>query len=690
MNIIIINNEWLFNKTSPYYLDQNDTEYILDLNITTDGTAFVILAKNVILNLNGYTVTYNNENPIIVNNGGFESGDNGWILSNDSEILYNGSYIHNQVASGNNSLKFNIPCSNQEIISQSTITLEPDTWYALSAMFKYGSTREHSNNQSVKMYVRLVGENLPTIETFWNSTNWRGIQLVEKEFKTGAIQETYNIHIGIEGAAGASTTAAYIDDVSITKTKNYGVACSAFDWALNYYKDITRYGRCNNPTIKNGIIRQGSNRSCWSHAVIANQAGLVNIENCVLEVYGNNTSCIFGFTTNSIIKNNTLISNVNTVTSRDNMHGLMIRDIYGTIDSNTFLNGPHGGIYPANNKNIISNNTFRIKSNRYTNSFCIFLRGEGSEAYGNNIDCVDDDYACRGIVTGGNLPNKKIYNNMIRLKPQTMNQEYEGESLGGAYGIQIENGVNVEVFNNIVEVFGRGGKVYAFRINENSSSLSVHNNVFIARAESHHAGIIKTSDCTAPTILFKNNTLITNDGIVQESTNSNIKITDCNIRIVQPVFIYPYPIESEYSASTAIHLVIDFVNCEFTDEYSRNYLYSAVCRGGHRYNPNNELRIERRAVFNIKWTPRFLFFRINGEVLEDGKILNVYYYNDQSNPALSMSIVEGEAIAEILEQSTTGDIVYVTKPHKPAIEDMWKAFNLDISHNDRIIVILPE
>ena len=76
---------WLRQQgTGPYVLNRANTTYVLETNVTTMGTAFVVLARNVTLNLNGHTVTYGNSAPVAVTNGGFESGSGtkvpGWNI----------------------------------------------------------------------------------------------------------------------------------------------------------------------------------------------------------------------------------------------------------------------------------------------------------------------------------------------------------------------------------------------------------------------------------------------------------------------------------------------------------------------------------------------------------------------------------------------------------------------------------
>ncbi len=48
---------------TPYIADQENTEYVLDGNISADTTAITIKANYVIINLNGYTVVYNQKAP---------------------------------------------------------------------------------------------------------------------------------------------------------------------------------------------------------------------------------------------------------------------------------------------------------------------------------------------------------------------------------------------------------------------------------------------------------------------------------------------------------------------------------------------------------------------------------------------------------------------------------------------------
>lgn len=86
---INIDSAWLSSQGSaPYVLSQPNTTYVLETDISTPGTAFVVAAPNVAFDLNGHTVTYGNVTPVVVANGGFEqvSGRSvpGWNLNSAS------------------------------------------------------------------------------------------------------------------------------------------------------------------------------------------------------------------------------------------------------------------------------------------------------------------------------------------------------------------------------------------------------------------------------------------------------------------------------------------------------------------------------------------------------------------------------------------------------------------------------
>jgi hypothetical protein len=84
--VVVINKEWLAQHgQAPYVLDQPDTRYVLKTDVRTAGTAFVLVASNVVFDLNQHTIVYGDGKPVTVANSGFEEGNGqsvpGWDLS---------------------------------------------------------------------------------------------------------------------------------------------------------------------------------------------------------------------------------------------------------------------------------------------------------------------------------------------------------------------------------------------------------------------------------------------------------------------------------------------------------------------------------------------------------------------------------------------------------------------------------
>ena len=111
-NVTNIDQAWLDAQgDGPYYLDQQGKTYVLQTDVTTDGTAFAIIAKDVTLDLNGHTITYNNATPITVPNGSCETGTgsaaSGWSFTNAANAQrYAGEYLQSTLYDGDYSLRF--------------------------------------------------------------------------------------------------------------------------------------------------------------------------------------------------------------------------------------------------------------------------------------------------------------------------------------------------------------------------------------------------------------------------------------------------------------------------------------------------------------------------------------------------------------------------------------------------------
>src|SRR5262249_12157565 len=86
-NTVVVDGAWLQKQgRGPYLPPQATPPSVLATDFPVDGTGFVALAANVVLDLNSHTVTYGNRTPLQLANGGFEEGSSptdvpGWNLS---------------------------------------------------------------------------------------------------------------------------------------------------------------------------------------------------------------------------------------------------------------------------------------------------------------------------------------------------------------------------------------------------------------------------------------------------------------------------------------------------------------------------------------------------------------------------------------------------------------------------------
>jgi hypothetical protein len=643
-NTINIDQAWLNAQgPGPYYLDQAGKTYVLQTDVTTKGTAFAIIAKDVTFDLNGHTITYDNAAPIAIPNGSFEqsAGSNatGWNFSNaPSASRHQGVWLYNETYDGDYSLKFSDTKTNQYVTSTATITLEPNTTYSLSAMFELGGQGDYQN-PGVKGYVRLIGANgEPTREVFWNQTNWRGIQLREGVFTTGSSAETYTIQVGIEGHA-SSDKPFYIDDIRIQRTQTYGVVVSPKSWNTGATPGVSKFGAATNALIKNGSIIQGQDAATGAHGLLIYAETGTRVDNVKITVHGANSSALFGkdmYANPVTINGNTLTSNVRTITSRDAFDGAVMKGLVGTITNNTITNGPHGGIVVGGSGApcVISGNTIQLKA-KYTNAFAI-IGTSSSQIFNNKILNGSGEYTSHGIgiVGGTEAAPGRIYNNTIEVQQIAgVNQEYQGIPVGGVFGLQFDNspGTGVsgpifsEVYNNNVTVYGTTSG-YALRITvPGEARLSIHDNTFraVAVGSGHAAPVSIYGEISAQpgtfvpeNVIFEDNTLITNDGIAIDCTRTpGMIFRRTTIQVTTPI-ASAQPFTTAYNAGTGVHVTLRFVDTTFADSNSRNYFEAAAIK----FYGVSPAAADNRMIVSEEWTTKIQIKNSSGQPLSGASV----------------------------------------------------------------------
>lgn len=513
---ILIDAAWLVaNGPSPYYLDGAGNTYILQTNVSTDGTAFAIIADNVVFDLNGYTITYDNATPIPVSNGSFETGSGaaatGWDFTNAANAeRYAGSFLANEIYDGSYSLRLAAGFGNQYVVSTGTVTLDANVTYSLSAMF-----HRKLAPAGTEVYVQLVTAGGSVVqEVFYSGSNNRGIQFREFVFLQGSA-DTYYVRAGVRNSSGSEHV--FIDDIKIQRTRTYGITIGNTGSTVDY-PDLTRSGTAANSSASNGTITQGTDGATWSHAVYTRRSAGIVVNLVNMTVNGANSSVVLWSAPEGSLTDCNLTSNNRTITSRDSHDGAVVQNFRGTFTGNTIHNGPHSGINMNNGTSTISGNTIKLKS-KYTNAFAIIVRGN-SEIFSNIIECFEGEYASRGIMVNSTAGPNIVRNNNIKTQLLRNNQEYGGGSnmgamLGGNYGIQIESGAqNLDMYENDVTVYANEVKAFAFRSSSDVPfvNVSVYDNTFKAVGTvAEEAASTKISYPGSNTLVFEDNTLITND-----------------------------------------------------------------------------------------------------------------------------------------------------------------------------------
>ncbi len=649
---INIDQAWLdVQGSGPYYLDQAGETYVLQTDVTTDGSAFAIIAKDVVFDLNGHTVTYDNAAPISIANHSFEAGAasaaDGWDFSAaPSAERYQGVWLQNEIYDGDYSLRFAPSGASQTVVSNELVTLDANTTYSMSGMFYKKKMPE------IKLFVELENTVNGTIyRTEYGGTGNRGIQFAEEVFTTGNVSQKYQLRVGVDGSFDEKQ--AFIDDIKIQRTRTYGVAVSTFDWADDLYVDFTSFGGGGNAEVRNGNIMQGQDGGTWGHGILVRQAHNVRLENVHVTVSGANASAVYWWSGNDgVIENSQFASNVQTIQSRDNSHGAVVMNFQGTFADNLILNGPHVGLYLSDNSaSQVYGNTIQLKS-KYTNAFGIFAWGDGTEVYNNLIDCADGDYSARGIFIRGSSGTRRVYENTVRVQNFANNQEYGGNGgvqLGGAYGIQIESDSNAEIFRNRVFVNAEFASGYAFRANGVVDNVSVYENTFEVQNNGAHTAVFKFDGQNSSGLDIRDNTLITNDGLVGWTLNSSIDIVRSNLQITSNadtrLFETGWIDKKDFPG---LHTTVRLIDSLFADQASRDAVAAS-----HFVNYAGNRKADPDAEYSVNWSTGFLVKDLLGDGVANA---DVVVEDSQGNQVFG-GTTDGNGLADVLltEQHTVGD-----------------------------------
>ena len=360
---------WLAAQGSaPYLLGGSNTTYVLETNMSAPGTAFILGGSNNTLNLNGYTVTYDNAAPLTFTNSLFQQGSGrnvpGWNLSAapSATLVPNAFYMPPlSTWSTGQVLQFANISSTQTIVSDPIAIPTANQQY--EATISAASINETPVSLTVVDSVTgAVLASTPgnflgsTVQFTPTTTNPVYLQISVNPTQTDTVELSY-----------ASLNVSR--DYGVLATRNWdGMPCqltSIPDWYTTFENAMNGTGGL---TICNGSILQGQANGYNSLPIYAEGTPGLTVQNVTTLSTGIDTPAIDAYyASNVLISGCAIYSTCPKVMNRmDASLGPLIRTGVGdtvTITDNQLYGSPQSGIGCQNQSdvtitdNIIQSNT---------------------------------------------------------------------------------------------------------------------------------------------------------------------------------------------------------------------------------------------------------------------------------------------------------------------------------------------
>jgi hypothetical protein len=461
---IFIDSTWLAaHGAGPYVLDQAGATYVLETDVHTARTAFVIGAAGITFDLNGYTVTYGDSASPSVANGGFESGTGrnvpGWDLSGApaATLASNTSFLF-----GNQVLRLSDYSTPQRIVSDPIAIAQAGRLYTATITPANPNTRS-----TLKLTVvdAVTGKVLGSATSADASRGYSAV-VTFTPVTTNAVR----LQVDVTPAAGV-IDALDLDQGTLTISADYGILASPNGsdipgW-INLPAAVQAASRkAANFTVKDGFISQGQGNGYGSSPLYLWKINGVTVDNVQTFATGTDTQSLDAtYATGHVtVRDSTFRENIENITNRMLDFGtLKLNNIRAPIDieDNLLLGSPQAGIVLSHNDPrysiVIRNNEIRQQAVT-TNAYAILLSGvQNFEIAGNRVLTTNG----RGFLLDG----------------------FSSDLLG--HGSIHDNYVDVQEHPN--REYPAGLETVALRLRNNLDSmgpqrdLSIQDNTFIAR-----------------------------------------------------------------------------------------------------------------------------------------------------------------------------------------------------------------
>lgn len=471
--MIKVNEAFLRHKPrGPLTLDQPDVTYVLERDVRTSGSAVVVAASGVTLDLNGHEVIFADLPPAAVVNGGFEEGSSrtvpGWDLKDapQAALAANTNFL-----SGKQVLRFSdLRARPQRIVSLPIEISKADRSYA-AAITPGGRARDGTK---LMLTVLDAGSGRP-IATGESRNVERGFSSVA-HFRV-ASPARVRIQVDVippnepgtnHEKTGEEPDVLDLDDALILPSYTHGIlATRTWSGELNGWSNLpesvmTNYRSAANFTVRNGKIRKGNNDGYGCIPLYCNDLPGLVVEGVETFTRGVDTQSLTADHASGAVavRGSTFTEQTWLITDRMASYStLLLTNIKGplTVENNTLIHSPQMGINlgwnDPNGRVKISGNVIKQRAVT-TNGYAIVVASlQGFEITENRVIAengrgIDVDGFSKEPVRDGVIRNNHVE---VRERP---NREYP--TGGEARALRLRNNVdamgphrNLQIIDNV-------------------------------------------------------------------------------------------------------------------------------------------------------------------------------------------------------------------------------------------------
>ena len=689
----------------PYLITSSGTYYLTE-NIEFKQTGFALLADDITLNLNGKTVTWNNEAIVGPTNPSFESGAANWdwtgsgntsagagdsggneylriqtTIASDVETAEQRAYNNGNAHDGASALAWTATAAGDNgvyhYVESEEFTCTADKWYSIS--FRHHAY-SRASTPIPKIELRKDGATVAT----WSLTATESDNLLGKGptsgelmFKAASTSPTYTIRVGAQGVTGKTST-GWFDDFRICRGRAAGVlygqdnTSTNSSWtkfysgtAYNTTRERDRYNFAPPPDVasfaditggrlKNGTLTQGAGQCFSGHAF---KHGY-RMNRVTSSVNGPNASHVGPRQSDrySEVMDCLLTSTSKTCAHREAYYGAALWLIRGIIARNRIEGQPASGICCLGGNLTAYGNTIRGKV-RATNCFGIMMRNSYTADVHDNVVDQTGEYYGRGVMLENGYGGD-VYNNYIAIEQSQWNSDttsgYKPYVEAGDYCLQIEGpgAASIRVYGNEIRAICAGPvlnynpRTIAIRPKGISSVSDVqiyNNSITVTASGDGIAHAFGTLQVTGDGMLIRDNTINTNSGVLYSTYDNYTRIIGGQINY-ESSLVDGWPIVIPYTtARPAFDLA-------FRDVVFNAEAESLIPTSGPR-NPNTggvvATWISNAGEYRIEWT-------ITVETGQAGAAVTV---TDQHAAVIASGVANDAGVYVAVVPQTTSEVI---------------------------------